>query len=498
MTEIRKSLVFRMEPEGGFGKFIEYEPTETDTLYSDRECKTTLNKAPEFTVDSNNSATRTYYVKTDCIYSNKWWCIPIANHFSFTPSRQAESLYGTGDKFREAVSYGYFTGSWNLSFTLDYEHLEPFTMIFEDYSDPVVATVDVTAQDGSTTKKDKIVKVDGNEVKLYKITLGKKNSARVRSFQFRVKQLNHIAGGDEYDDEIITLTGCVAKQISVSRSAQSGQATVEMNGVFVDYKTEVGKLTQTDYTDYSSTHITEYSCMFLGDISEGNYVADVDAHSFAVENSIGQVYSTCKGTASNYWEGRVGFQWNAQTYSNGPSKKFRFLPNSGGYDRTHTQPMCKGLKPTPTVTFTTFNGMVCGNDTGSTTADQSIKGAHDNSVRSMDFVFKDSVIKSITYPKGEGGKMSDSLSSVDCGNMSMTVTRSDSSSIWDSKKSRASIGVVLETNETTSDESGNDEGDVTGILKKKTHISTTVDVDKSTVSYFYEINETGTKKSTSA
>ena len=35
------------------------------------------------------------------------------------------------------------------------------------------------------------------------------------------------------------------------------------------------------------------------------------------------------------------------------------------------------------------------------------------------------VVKSITYSKGEGGKMSDSLSSVDCSGIKITVKRNE-------------------------------------------------------------------------
>jgi hypothetical protein len=359
MTEIRKSLVYQKET--AFGEFKDGDTTG-------------------------------------------WVHPPIGYHFSFTVARQAEGIYGTGDKFREAVAYGPLSGSWNLSFVLDYDHLEPFDMIFENCEDV-------------TETNDK------NETKTIGFKFTRKNSTRVNSYRFRIKQMNHTAGGGESDDEIITLVGCVAKQMSVSRSASSGHATVEMNGTFSNMKTETGRLDSTDVDDSGNGGtITEYSCMFLGDISSSNYVADVDAHSFTIENNIGLVYSTCKAFASTFYEGRTAVQWNAQTYSNGPTGKFRFLPNSGGYDRTHKQPMCKGLKPAPTVTFTTFNGAMCKNDTAkSTTADPSIENAHDDSEKYMDFVFTDSVIKSMTYPKGEGSKMSDSLSSVDCKGVTITV-----------------------------------------------------------------------------
>ena len=332
------------------------------------------------------------------------WCLfPMGTHFSFTAARQAEGIYGAGNKFREAAAYGPFSGTWNLSFILDYDRLEPFEMIFENV----------------TYSADKNT-----------ITFEKKNNSRVSHYAFRVKQMNRIAGGSEGSDEVTILTGCVAKQISISRSAQSSQATVEMNGSFANMETVLGNLDSTDYVSYpDDEEIAQYSCMFKGDANDSNYVADVDAHTVSVENAISYVYSTCKAFASNYFEGRTTIQWNAQTYSNDPKKKFRLLPNSGGMDSTHLSPMCKGLKPMSKVKFVSFSGTVCNDDKGENSENpeynEKIAEAIKASNYSFDIELYNSVVKSITYSKGEGGKMSDSLSSVDCSGIKITVKRNE-------------------------------------------------------------------------
>lgn len=336
------------------------------------------------------------------------WCLfPMGTHFSFTAARQAEGIYGAGNKFREAAAYGPFSGTWNLSFILDYDRLEPFEMIFENVT-------------YSTDNKT--------------ITFEKKNNSRVSHYAFRVKQMNRIAGGSEGSDEVTILTGCVAKQISISRSAQSSQATVEMNGSFANMETVLGNLNSTDYVPYpDGEEITQYSCMFKGDANDSNYVADVDAHTVSVENAISYVYSTCKAFASNYFEGRTTIQWNAQTYSNDPKKKFRLLPNSGGMDSTHLSPMCKGLKPMSKVKFVSFSGTVCKDDGGAENPEynEKIAEAIKASNYSFDIELKNSVVKSITYSKGEGGKMSDSLSSVDCSGIKITVKRNEGKRLWE-------------------------------------------------------------------
>ena len=332
------------------------------------------------------------------------WCLfPMGTHFSFTAARQVEGIYGAGNKFREAAAYGPFSGTWNLSFILDYDRLEPFEMIFENVT---------YSKDNKT------------------ITFEKKNNSRVSHYAFRVKQMNRIAGGPEGSDEVTILTGCLAKQISISRSAQSSHATVEMNGSFANMETIIGKLDSTDYVPYpDDEEITQYSCMFKGDANDSNYVADVDAHTVSVENAISYVYSTCKAFASNYYEIRTTIQWNAQTYSNDPKKKFRLLPNSGGMDSTPLSPMCKGLKPMSKVKFVSFSGTVCNDDKGENSENpeynEKIAEAIKASNYSFDIELKNSVVKSITYSKGEGGKMSDSLSSVDCSGIKITVKRNE-------------------------------------------------------------------------
>ena len=347
----------------------------------------------------------------DSAKDTKGWCLfPMGTHFSFTAARQAEGIYGAGNKFREAAAYGPFSGTWNLSFILDYDRLEPFEMIFENVT-------------YSTDNKT--------------ITFEKKNNSRVSHYAFRVKQMNRIAGGSEGSDEVTILTGCVAKQISISRSAQSSQATVEMNGSFANMETLLGKLDSTDYVTYpDGEEIAQYSCMFKGDANDSNYVADVDAHTVSVENAISYVYSTCKAFASNYFEGRTTIQWSAQTYSNDPKKKFRLLPNSGGMDSTHLSPMCKGLKPMSKVKFVSFSGTVCKDDGGAKNSEynEKIAEAIKASNYSFDIELNNSVVKSITYSKGEGGKMSDSLSSVDCSGIKITVKRNkgkdDGKKLW--------------------------------------------------------------------
>lgn len=347
-----------------------------------------------------------------------WSVFPPGTHFSFTASRQAEGIYGTGNKFREAVSYGAFSGSWNLSFILDYNHLEPLEMVFESVT-ATVPKADDKASDATFVFK-------------------KTNTTRVGHYAFRIKQMNVIAGGPSGSDEVVTLYGCVAKQISISRTAQSSQAAVEMNGTFADMKTMLGTLASTDYKEYADdTEIAQYSCMFMDDFTDSNYVADVDSHTVTVENAVSFVYNTCKAFATGYYEGRATIQWNAQTYSNDPQNKFRLRVNSGGVDSSHLRPMCKGLKPMAKTIFTTYSGTACSDNNNasenssnageddSDTSDNSIgiKKAHDNSKYSMDIELTKSVVKSITYPKGESGKMSDALSSVDCSGITITVKR---------------------------------------------------------------------------
>ena len=84
------------------------------------------------------------------------------------------------------------------------------------------------------------------------------------------------------------------------------------------------------------------------------------------------------------------------------------------------------------VKFVSFSGTVCEDDKAENPEyNEKIAEAIKASNYSFDIELYNSVVKSITYSKGEGGKMSDSLSSVDCSGIKITVKRKKGKRLWE-------------------------------------------------------------------
>ena len=269
--------------------------------------------------------------------NNFQYChFPPGTFISHTGARQAQSVFTTGSKRRAGAIYGNFTGSWNISFPLDYNYLEPLSMIFE-----TIEATDLNSDKFTVfTTLDTVSSGNPYPSGAYLHYLRKSNADRVGSFVIREKILNKIAGGGDYSDEVTILKGCVAKTINATRSASGSQYNIEISGFYSDQETKLGSLDATDY-DMSANMdgTTQYSCMFMDGIADTDYVGDVDSHSFSIENNSNLVYNTCTPIAKTYYEGQTNVSWNAQTYSNDPQKKFKLRPNSGGQDSTHMIPI---------------------------------------------------------------------------------------------------------------------------------------------------------------
>ena len=361
--------------------------------------------------------------------ASKQYCqFPPGTFFSHTGARQANSVYTTGSKRRAGAVYGNFSGTWNLSFPLDYNYLEPLEMIYE-----IQSTADVTDDKFAPfTAIDDVGQGEaaypsGSTLRYFM----KSNSNRVKSYVIREKILNHIAGGSVGSDEVTILKGCVAKSYNVTRSASGSQTNIEISGIYADQETKLGTLAATDY-DMAQTMdgTAQYSCMFVDGIDDDDYVGDVDSHSFSVDNNANLVYNTCTPIAKQYYEGQTNYSWNAQTYSNDPQKKFKLRPNSGGMDSDHMKPMGKGLGPMTYATWATYTASRRDETpTGTITTSSSYVDA----IRASDCSFvvcaKNSTVKSMTWQKGDGSKMMDSLSSVECDEIRLRVVN-EQDQLW--------------------------------------------------------------------
>lgn len=334
-----------------------------------------------------------------------WIAPPPGSYFSNTSSRQTSTIYSTGSKKWDVTAYGAFAGSWEWTFMLDYEYLEPLMLAFDSVDGNVYATEGDTAQGDSF----------GQNLGATTHTFAKGRVGRVPSFCIRRKILNRIAGGPDNSDELTELYGCVVQSISFARSATSSQYQVSMSGTYADERLVLGSLDATDYQPYTG-RLVEYSCMLLGDTDESTvetavYVANTDSISVSINNNTSMINNTCTPIPSQYYEGTNQFQISTSCYSNDPETyKLRVYgggkkPAAGSY----YAPMTKGLQPLPKMFIASYDG-------GARTDNP------DDSVCKVLFTVTDAVVKSMKWVNGDGSKLTDSLSSVDCRNITLTIT----------------------------------------------------------------------------
>lgn len=325
--------------------------------------------------------------------SGAWQAPPLGAYFSYTHSRNATKLYAEGSKFFETYSFGTMSGSWELSFTLDYDYMWWLKMAFEDY--------DVSGSGSSYTH-----------------TFAKANNMRVGSYVFRTKKLNEMAGGPSGSDEIVELRGAVCKSISFSMSAGSSAVQVSMSGFYVDEKLYKGSITTTDYQKYKGDPV-EFSCLFVGEAECGNYIANTDSISISVDNSASAIYSTCTPFAAQYSEGQTNITFGTSCYSNNPSYYMQRL-YSGGYRNTDLYPQSKNLSPIPTLTVAAYS-LAMKDGYGDT-----VQECISQSPKTAIFTLSDVVIKSLAHQKGDGSKLQDQISSTDVRMIELTVKNDQS------------------------------------------------------------------------
>lgn len=271
-----------------------------------------------------------------------FYALPYGAYFTHTARREAESIYATGSKKRQTAAYGRFSGQWQLDFNMDYTHIHILEMIFDGHF-----VRKVTSPDSGYYQ--------GHQIYEHKFT--KENNTRVKPFVFREKILNEMAGGYEGSDEVDLLKGCVAKSITISRTMSGSQMTISISGVYADQEVRLGSLESTDYTEPLGD-LTQYSCMFMDELSDNGYVRDVDSHSITLDMEVGLIYNTCSPIATSYYEGKTTFSWNAQTYSNNPERKFQLRSFSGGKDSEHMWPAAKDMGPMDEAYFVTYSDSV--------------------------------------------------------------------------------------------------------------------------------------------
>ena len=333
-----------------------------------------------------------------------WIAPPPGARFRCTMNRQTTRIQAVGTKHWDTYAYGVFQGSWDMTFMLDYNYLEPFYFVFENATQP-------------TKPQDKTY---------YTCSFAKADAKRVPSFTVRLVQLNNMAGGPAGSDQIVTLKGCVCKSMTLARAAGSSQFQVTMSGFYVDEVMEKGVLTKTDYQEYTG-NLAEYSCLYTSEAAEAdgledcNYVANTESLTVAIDNSAEAIYNVCSPFATQYHEGTTNYTFSAVTYRNNPAN-WEQRVYTGGQTNTAKSPLSKGLRPMNLAYILTYSAEV----------DESVEGrrtpkeAYESSDYAIGIKIQKCVISSLERPNGEGSKLVDSISSADCQLISLDVRTSAS------------------------------------------------------------------------
>lgn len=323
------------------------------------------------------------------VAGTKFFTLPAGAYMSATYNVSTETVYSPGSKFFDTVVYGKVSGSFEISYTMSYEHMELLRFAFEDY--------DVTELENGK----------------YKHTFSKANNARIQPFTIRRKTINDITGPTAGQDETTLFKGCVIKSVRISQSSGSGKMSVTMSGYFQNAETTLGNLNTTDYREFDG-QVVEWACLFIGDKD----VANVESLTLSIDNGAGMQYTTCRDTAVNYYEDKSSFQFGMTCYSN-DFLRYKALVYTGGQDASNAKngnayrPLCKNRHPIPRMAMRSFD--TCRGE------GETVYAAFERAGKSLTFNIEDCIVKSATWQKGDGSRMLDQMSSAECKRISIEV-----------------------------------------------------------------------------
>ncbi len=327
----------------------------------------------------------------------KWFHLPPNFFLQATPTISTTELYSTGSKFFDTVDYGQFSGSWEMSFAMDYEHLALYQMVFDD-----VWTGAYEDADGK--------KVEGRY--MHRFTLA--NDKSVPSFVIKGVILNHITSNGKKDEQFL-LKGCVAKSIRLSRSSGASRTTVTISGFYQDEEVVLGDASPY-YEEYDG-RLVEFSCLFKGDVTEADYMANVESITVGLDIGTNANYTVCRSTPVSYYSGKADIQLGMTAYAD-DFERYRALVMGGGTKTTAISGstykfMCKGKVPLPKMTVSSFTECRADHD--------DFEKALAASDRSVAFILEDVVMNSFTRQKGDGSRLIDQMSSSKCRKITLEI-----------------------------------------------------------------------------
>lgn len=412
MTGIRQSFAFCRERDGfGTGK------------------ADTANSNYNFVHVAAGGANLNTFVPLQNQRSSDYWIAPPpGSYFSHTSTRTVKRIQTTGSKFWDAQAYGQVQGTWEWSFVLDPEYIEPLFFAFEEtvLSNLSLNTVDDMAYQG----------IFGyNYIMRNYYKFKKANNTRVRSFVVKLVVDNRMVKGGY--NVIKILKGCVVKDIKFTKGADSSVINVDMSGFYVDEQIEYASGNPaTIYKEpvNSPSHFEWMASYLKKKDSTIAYLADVSTVSISVGNSSQAVYSVASPFAANYSEGQTSISMSMTAYYTDPLQYRTLLSNlvSNKY-----RPAAKGIQPMNRVLFLTsslnansltkFPGVYPGEfsteNENYPSISQYVEGfGASNNRKFVWFDLEGVAIKSFVWDKGDGGSpLQDKISGNDCRTIAVCI-----------------------------------------------------------------------------
>ena len=264
--------------------------------------------------------------KTFCVEdtSASWNRLPSGLNVKHQPKNNLRVYNEIGNKFIDNVTAGMFSGTFSLSFKLDYQCIGILGAVFEDYL--------YNTSDGTHRYR-------------------KLNGKRPKSMTLRFTKLNRYVGGSK--DEVITCLGCVATSFNLNQSGSDATIGITISGIYADEYSTYPELDSTDweglYSEEGDVVPVEWTCVQVND----SPVAYTSSATFGVSNGIQMVPGCGTRYYKNYSEGNADISMSTSCWSVHPEIYYQRM-YSGGVDNTHTRPMAKGLKPIPKVSYKSF------------------------------------------------------------------------------------------------------------------------------------------------
>lgn len=256
--------------------------------------------------------------------NGSWHRFPSGLSFGYQPRNNIKTYFEIGNKFYDRAVAGNFSGTFNITFKMDYECIDFLGAVFEGYE-----------YDAGTKTH----------------TFRKANGKRVPSFSVRVKKMNRIVGGSA--DTTVILVGCVVTSFSMAHNGSSdATSNVTISGNYANESMDKDDLDETDWQDYYNEDDegydkgdivpVEWTCVTIN----GEPVAYTENATFGVSNSVSMVPGCGVRFSENYSEGQSNVTLSTSCYSVNPETYYQRM-YSGGYDTTLLKPKSKGLQPIP-------------------------------------------------------------------------------------------------------------------------------------------------------